>query len=170
MIDLVHLYYGDGKGKTTAAMGLALRASGRGKKVTIAQFLKSDDSGERIAWKNIPNVTVLDIPQVIKFVMAMNDAEKAQAAAEMRAILEQAVTTESDLMVLDELGSVVNTGLMTAEEVLAALDRCPAEREIVMTSYFSVPALFERADYVTEMKKMKHPFDKGAKARIGVEW
>lgn len=169
---MVHLYTGDGKGKTTCAMGLALRMAGRGKRVVIAQFLKGGGSGERLAFEALPNVTLIPVPEQIKFVFAMSGEEKAEAAAEMQKILQAAarLAASCDMLVLDEICGAVSTGLIPPEEVTALLDGCPEALEVVLTGRDPVPELVRRATYVTEMKKRKHPFDQGAAAREGIEF
>ena len=152
---MIHLYCGDGKGKTTAAMGLALRMAGRGKPVVIAQFLKGADSGERYALSLLPKVTLLPAPEPIKFSFQLTQAE---AAARKEAC---------GLLVLDEVCAAVNTGLLPLERVLACLDRVSCE--VVLTGRDPVPELWERADYITEMEKLRHPYDRGIAARPGVE-
>lgn len=170
---MVHIYCGDGKGKTTCAMGLAVRSAGRGNRVVIAQFLKDGNSGERISFERFDNVKLLPVPDKIKFIFTMTEEEKAQTRAEMTALFEQAAgyvrRGECDLLVLDEMCSAVTTGMVPLELVTAFLDEGhPAE--VVMTGRDPEPALQERADYITEMRKVKHPFDQGKPARIGVEW
>ena len=170
---MIHLYCGDGKGKTTAAFGLALRWAGRGGRAVIAQFLKGADSGERYAMAHVPGVTLLPVPETIKFVFAMDEEEKAAARAESRALLAGALAALEGgcgLAVLDECCGALSTGMLTEEEVLAFLDRCPPEAEVVLTGREPPRALLERAGYVTEMVKRKHPYDRGVQARIGVEW
>lgn len=170
---MVHIYCGDGKGKTTCAMGLAVRSAGRGNRVVIAQFLKDGNSGERISFERFDNVKLLPVPDKIKFIFTMTEEEKAQTRAEMTSLFEQAAgyvrRGECDLLVLDEMCSAVTTGMVPLELVTAFLDEGhPAE--VVMTGRDPEPALQERADYITEMRKVKHPFDQGKPARIGVEW
>lgn len=171
---MIHIYCGDGKGKTTCAFGLALRAAGRGRKVVIAQFLKSGDSGERDAIAHVPGVTLLPAPEQVKFTFLMNEEEKAACAVQLKRTLEQVAAQvkagECGLAVLDECCGALSTGMLTEEEVLAFLDRCPPEAEVVLTGREPPRALLERAGYVTEMVKRKHPYDRGVQARIGVEW
>lgn len=169
---MVHIYCGDGKGKTTCAMGLATRAAGHGRKVVIAQFLKSGNSGERVTFEGLPNVTCLPVPETMKFVFAMSEEEKAQTSAQMTASFEKAVQLgrESDLLVLDELNSAISTGMVPLERVTAFLDSKPESLEVVITGRDPAPELQERADYITEMRKVKHPFDRGLNAREGIEW
>jgi cob(I)alamin adenosyltransferase len=169
---MLHIYCGDGKGKTTCAMGLAVRAAGHGRKVVVAQFLKGDNSGERAVLEALPNVNCLPVPQTIKFVFAMDDEEKTQAHAQMTAAFARAAELgrESDLLVLDELCGAISTGMVPLEQVLAFLDSCPESLEVVITGRDPAPELQERADYITEMKKIKHPFDRGINGREGIEW
>lgn len=169
---MVHIYCGDGKGKTTCAMGLAVRAAGHGRKVVVAQFLKGNNSGERAVLESLPTVNCLPVPETIKFIFAMDEQEKAQARAQMTAAFTRAVEAgrDSDLLVLDELCGAITTGMVPLEEVLAFLDSRPEQLEVVITGRDPAPELQERADYITEMRKIKHPFDKGVNAREGIEW
>ena len=169
---MLHIYCGDGKGKTTCAMGLAVRAAGHGRKVVVAQFLKGSNSGERAVLAGLPNVNCLPVPETIKFIFMMNDQEKAEARTEMTGSFHQAVelSKNCDLLVLDELCGAISTGMVTLEDVLSFLDNRPETLEVVITGRDPAPELQERADYITEMCKRKHPFDKGLNAREGIEW
>lgn len=169
---MLHIYCGDGKGKTTCAMGLAVRAAGHGRKVVVAQFLKGDNSGERAVLESLPNVNCLSVPKTIKFIFTMSEQEKAETRAQTSAAFAQAteVSRSADLLVLDELCGAISTGMVPLEEVLAFLDSRPETLEVVITGRDPDPELQKRADYITEMKKVKHPFDKGISAREGVEW
>lgn len=171
---MIHIYCGNGKGKSTCAFGLALRAAGRGRRVTIAQFLKGSDSGERIALSTLPGVTLLDVPERVRFTFRMSEEERAEAAERSRALLTRvaALTAagECDMVVLDECCGALNAGLLPLEEVTAFLDTCPPGVEVVLTGRNPPEELVDRADYVTRMEKVKHPFDRGIKARKGVEW
>lgn len=169
---MVHLYCGEGKGKTTAAMGLALRMAGRGKRVVVAQFLKGEDSGERRALALLPQVTLLPLPERVKFSFQLTPEEREAERARYLALAERARTLgarpDCGLLVLDEACAAVNTGLLPLEEVLSCLDR--AAGEVVLTGRDPHPALVGRADYITEMGKLRHPFDLGTAARPGVEY
>lgn len=170
---MTHVYCGDGKGKTTCAMGLALRCAGRGGRVTVAQFLKNGDSGERYALESMENVALLPVAEVTKFVFQMTDEEKRELAEKMAALFEQAADMvrrgECDMLVLDELCSAISTGMVPLERVTAFLDEGHAA-EIAITGRDPAQTLIDRADYVTQMRKVKHPYDKGEPARKGVEW
>ena len=169
---MLHIYCGDGKGKTTCSMGLAVRAAGHGRSVVVAQFLKGGNSGERVVLESLPSVNCIPVPETIKFVFAMNEQEKTEARAQMTGAFKQAVAASrsSDLLVLDELCSAISTGMVPLETVLDFLDNCPEQLEVVITGRDPAPELQERADYITEMRKIKHPFDKGVNAREGIEW
>lgn len=170
---MVHIYCGDGKGKTTCAMGLAARAAGRGNRVVIAQFLKDSDSGERLSLAALPGVTVLEVPDKMKFVFVMSEAEKGAEQARQTALFRRAadlaLAGECELLVLDEMCSAVTTGMVDAALVAEFLDSRPEGLEVVMTGRDPDAALQDRADYITEMKKIRHPYDKGVPSRVGVE-
>lgn len=167
---MLHIYFGDGKGKTTAALGLALRAAGRGERVAVAQFLKGADSGERAALALLPQVTLLPVPRSVKFLFAMTPAERQAEALRCRALLKlaQQAGADSFLLVLDEACGAVEAGLLSAEELLSCLDGLTCE--VVLTGRNPDPRLLERADYVTRMEKLRHPFDRGISARPGIEF
>lgn len=169
---MLHIYCGDGKGKTTCSMGLAVRAAGHGRKVVVAQFLKGGNSGERAILAHLPTVTCIPVPETTKFIFMMDEQEKASTRAEATASFQTAVelSQNADLLILDELCGAISTDMIPLETVLAFLDRCPEQLEVVITGRDPVPELQERADYITEMKKIKHPFDQGVNAREGIEW
>ena len=167
---MVHIYHGDGKGKTTAAMGLALRMAGRGKRVVVAQFLKGEDSGERLALAQLPGVELLPLPDCLPFTFQLTQQqreEEQQRYASMLGRLSK-LAAQADLMVLDEVCDAVDCGLVELEDVLKLLDGCSGE--VVLTGRQGQSELLSRADYVTRMGKEKHPFDRGVEARKGVEW
>ena len=161
---MLHLYCGNGKGKTTAAMGLALRAAGRGKRVVIAQFLKGADSGERLALARLPQVTLLPVPDAVKFSFRMSEAQRYQDLLK----LISRTARGCFLLVLDEACAAVNTGLLPLEDLLACLDSL--ECEVVLTGRDPAPELMERADYITSMEAGRHPFEQGITAREGIEF
>ena len=169
---MIHIYYGDGKGKTTAAMGLALRMAGRGCGVVIAQFLKGGDSGERLALAQLPRVTLLPVPEQVKFTFQLSPAERETEGRRALALLEEAARLASSpdcgLLVLDEVCDGVNTGLLPLEALLQTLDSLPCE--VVLTGRDPHPELLARAHYLTCCSKVRHPFDQGTPARPGVEF
>jgi len=175
---LIQIYTGDGKGKTTAAFGLALRAAGQGNKVLIYQFLKppSLDIGERFALQLGAvriRVESLDVPW--DMAKSFNDEK---AIAKMRAaisdILERIAQTAEkrfyDCVILDEIVFCLSKGLAKLEDVKKIIDRRDNRVEIVLTGRGATEELIKMADLVTEMKNIKHPFDKGITARRGIEF
>lgn len=171
---LVHLYWGDGKGKTTAAMGLAVRMLGRGRRVLLLQFLKGNGSGERAALSLLPGFSALDGPDRIKFSVEMNETEREETRRLCRELLRQAEDRcgrgGCDLLILDEVCDAVGEGFLTAEQVADFIDRKPETLELVLTGHSLPPELAGRADYITEMKKVRHPYDRGVTARWGIEY
>lgn len=171
---LVHLYFGDGKGKTTAAVGLGLRAFGRNKKILMVQFLKDYDSGEIIALENFSdNFFILKGEPVIKFFDYMSKTEKEKTIKEQYQLfntaIETAFTKNYDLIILDELIDAVNLGIIGMNEVCGFIKSKPESLEIVITGHNPSVDFFEICDYITEIKKIKHPYENGVNARIGIE-
>ncbi len=171
---MIHIYYGDGKGKTTAAVGLALRAAGSKMKVMFVQFLKTEFSGERNVLKELENVTVTSCPTELKFTVDMTDSEKQQTAVIFRGVFERsaaaALSERYDMIVLDEIFDIMNEGMLGEAQVLEFITNAPNSIEIVMTGHNPSQRFIDEADYVTEMKKIKHPYDKGLTGRIGIEF
>lgn len=166
---LVHLYWGDGKGKTTAAMGLALRALGHGQRVVIVQFLKDGASGELEGLRRLGAV-VLSGPAGLPFVFQMTTEERAAARAAMDEYLRQALALPCDLLVLDEACAAWELEMVDPDALQSAVLERPAGREVVLTGRSPAPWMQEAADYSTEMRCHRHPFDKGTPARVGVEY
>jgi cob(I)alamin adenosyltransferase len=169
---LLHLYIGDGKGKTTAAVGLTVRAAGRGKKTLFAQFLKSGETGELASLGKL-GTRIIRSARRFGFTFQMDDTEKDCCGAEQRRILAEiagAVQEEGwDLLVLDEVLDALNSGLIGEAAFRSFLEALPPEPEIAITGRNPPAWLMEQADYITEMKKRKHPFDRGIPARTGIE-
>lgn len=169
-----HIYYGDGKGKTTAAVGLAVRAAGSKMKVLFVQFLKTEFSGERHILSHTENVTLTFCPLELKFTFEMNDKEKAQASKVFKGIFDSAVTTalteKYDMVVLDEVFEAINAHMLSESEVFEFIANAPASMEIVMTGHNPPQRFKDCADYITEFKKIKHPYDRGITGRIGIEF
>lgn len=169
-----HIYYGDGKGKTTAAIGLAVRAAGSKMKVLFVQFLKTEFSGERHILSHTKNVTLTFCPLELKFTFDMDDKEKAQAAKIFKGIFDNAVTTalteKYDMVVLDEVFEAINAHMLSESEVYEFITNAPSSMEIVMTGHNPPQKFMDCADYITEFKKIKHPYDRGITGRIGIEF
>lgn len=169
---MIHLYHGDGKGKTTAAVGLTVRAAGSGMRVLFVQFFKNGSSSEVGVLSSLPQVDVL-IPKVwygrYKKMTEEQQEEIRQCYSQLiRDVAQRA--GDYDLIVLDEAVSAYNYGMFDHEDFIGMLREWKDSREAVLTGRDPAPELKEVADYVTEMKKEKHPFDSGVIARKGIEF
>ena len=147
---LVQIYCGDGKGKTTAAIGAAVRAAGRGYRVLVARLLKTDDSGEVKGLVHIPGITVLPC-----------DRNMALGAGGEEPY---------DMLVLDEAIGACNLGFVDESGLIKALKEKPASLEVILTGRCPSEALQDQADYITEMIMRRHPYERGIGAREGIEY
>lgn len=172
MPGLIHIYCGDGKGKTTASLGLALRAAGSGKKVLLLQFFKDGKSSEFASLAHVPGIEVIPQTRTFGFSWTLSGEEKAEAKAYYSDLLEDAFRkgADFDLLVLDEAMSACSAGMIGEARLLALLGEKPEGLEVVLTGRDPSQALLDAADYVTEMKKIKHPYEKGVAARRGIEY
>ena len=171
---LIHIYCGDGKGKTSAAIGLAVRAAGRGKRVLFARFLKNEDSGELEALVSIPGIEICNSDRSFGFYRTLDEETRQEAKDQYSALFDrvrQKIAKEQwDVLVLDELAAAYRYEILTPGEVLSFLKNKPEVLEIVMTGRDPAKELLELADYVSEIRKIRHPFDKGILAREGIEY
>ena len=172
----MQIYTGDGKGKTTAAFGLALRAAGQGNKVLVCQFLKPAtlNVGERAALRGTEiKIESLDaqwdMSKSTKDEKQTKEAKKAIHAV-LEKIAEAAEKRVYDLIILDEIVFCLSQGLAKIEDIRNVIENKDAQVEIILTGRGATKELIEIADLVTEMKNIKHPFDKGIKARRGIEF
>ena len=169
---LVQVYTGDGKGKTTAAVGLAVRAVGAGMRVAFVQFVKGGPRSSELGVLEGLGVRVERPAERSTGLLGdgLDDDDRA-AASRAWAIARDAIGSgEYDLVVCDELNVAIAYGLVDEDEALAALDARPAHVEVVLTGRGARGAVIERADLVTEMTLRKHPFDCGVPARKGIEF
>ena len=166
----IHLYCGDGKGKTSAALGLLLRAAGAGLRVTLACFLKSGGSSEFAVLDALPAVTVLPMPAQLKFLWDMTAQEKAACRQATQAMWQSAIQAPCDVLILDELCGALEGGMLEEEAVLSFLRQKPPAQEIVITGRTPSPALVALSDYVSQIRCVRHPFDQGQEARKGIEY
>lgn len=169
---LIHVYTGNGKGKTTAALGLALRASGHGMKVYIIQFMKGRiDYGELKACQDNPNITIEQFgrPQFVdRGSPEPEDIEFAEQAMERA---EEVLTGgEHDIVILDEVNVALDFNLIQLNDVLDLIGKKPEHVELVLTGRKAHPEISRMADYVTEMLPVKHPYDQGQPGRKGIEF
>lgn len=175
----VHIYCGEGKGKTTAAVGLAVRLAGSGGRAVIVRFLKNDNSGEVAGLRQIEGVTVIPCEKSFGFTWQMSDEQKREAAEVYALLLERAAAESMQLcqssdkpvlLVLDEVCAAVSSGLLSERAVTDLLDARPENLEVVLTGRAPADGFLKRADYISQIEKVRHPFDDGLAARKGTEY
>ena len=169
---LVHIYCGDGKGKTTTGMGLCVRAAGYGYRVLIYQFMKNNRTSERKVLEKVENITIVDGLEEEKFSFQMTEEEKKERrqfyAQQLKMVTEKARDEQFD--VLFGRGDLyIRAGLLDEALVLDFLDHKPEKLEVILTGQGPDEELLARADYVSEICMRKHPFQKGQPARDGIE-
>ncbi len=175
------IYTGEGKGKTTASMGLALRAAGAGLGVAFIQFDKGYSNQEHYAERHslrlIPNIDLYPtgcerIQKDGKFRFGVQPEDRAEAERALRIVSRVIAERKHQVVVLDEINVALHIGLVTMEEVMAIIGLHAADPffELLMTGRYAKPEVMEHADLVTEMTKVKHYFDQGLFARRGIEF
>ncbi len=171
---LVHIYCGDGKGKTTASVGAAIRAAGNEKKVVIKRFLKNDHSGEVEVLKQIPGITVLPCTRQFGFSWKMSQEEKEEAKKYYGKELEKAWKTawdqDADMLILDEAVGACGLGFIKEDRLLKLIENKPEKLEVILTGRNPSKELLAAVDYVTEMVMRSHPYTRGIPARKGIEY
>jgi cob(I)alamin adenosyltransferase len=170
----VHIYTGHGKGKTTAALGLGLRAAGHGLRVCMVQFLKSAASGELESVRRIgPHFTIHRFEKPRDFFWKLTDGQKAEVKLEVGRAFAFARQTGlgggCDILILDEVLGALGNGLLELERLLELVRMKPDGLEIVMTGRDAPPELIDAADLVTEMNEIKHYYRQGVPSRDGIE-
>jgi len=168
---LIQVYTGDGKGKTTAALGLALRAAGRNLKVLIVQFMKKWDYGELYSLTLIPNITLKAFGTgkfIFKGKVRKIDYQEAQKAFNLG--IEAMQSKNYNLVIFDELNVALYFELLCLSKVVEQLKQKPPEVEVVITGRKAPEEIINIADLVTEMVEIKHPYQKGIPAREGIEY
>lgn len=170
----LHIYCGDGKGKTTAAIGLAVRAAGAGMRVHFAQLLKGGESSELAVLKMIPNLTVERCDEDYGFSFAMSEEEKKQITQCHNRILTNALGMmergEAGLLILDEFNAAYARRLVDRALAERLVLQKPEAAELVLTGRDPAPCFIAAADYVSKIKAVKHPFEHGITARKGIEY
>lgn len=180
---MIQIYHGEGKGKTTAAIGLCVRAVGNNIPVIFSQFLKNDSSGEIDILRNLPGLTVIH-PRVFHgFVKNMTEAELEETKKDNERMLNEIIAKAKllvdtakglddicGLLVMDEALHAMNAGLLSEQKVVEFLKTVPKNFEVVITGYHPSEQLVALADYVSNVTKEKHPFDQGISARKGIEY
>jgi cob(I)alamin adenosyltransferase len=168
---LVIVYTGHGKGKTTAALGLVFRALGRGTAVAVVQFIKGKwKTGERLFAQTLPQLTFLVMGRGFTWDSDDLSRDRTAAVAAWQESERLIAAGAHPVVVLDELTYVLNYGFVPVDDVVACLRARPAHVSVVITGRNAPAALLDAADTVTEMVKLKHPFDQGAKATLGIDY
>lgn len=166
----IQVYTGNGKGKTTAAFGLALRAAGAGSRVYIAQFLKGRKYSEHSLLKRLSDLITLKQYGRKRFIGDQIELEDVQIALEgLNEIRKIMATGKYQLIILDEANIAVHYNLFSVDDLIKLIDSKPDDVELVITGRYANPKIIEKADLVTEMKEIKHYYRKGVKARVGIE-
>lgn len=171
----VQIYTGDGKGKTTAAVGLGVRAAGNGFTVFMVQFLKSSYTGElKVAEMLKPYFNIFRFEKKRGFFWTLNEEEKKELQVEIKEALkfcfESAKEKKCDVLIMDEIMGALHNKLVTVEEILEVIDNKPEGMEIILTGRNAPEELVARANLVTEMKEIKHYYAEGVPARKGIEF
>lgn len=171
----VQVYTGDGKGKTTAALGLGLRAVGRNYRVIMFQFLKGCTSGELESVSAFPSdkFKIIRLAETEKFISSMTEEEKnslkKRLQHEIKQVYDVMESKACELLILDEIMAAYHAGLLEVSEIAALIDAKPSGMELILTGRSASQEILDKADLVTEMRCIKHYMDKGVKARAGIE-
>jgi cob(I)alamin adenosyltransferase len=166
----VHIYTGNGKGKTTAALGLAIRAAGAGLKVFMAQFVKGGQYSELHTLQRLSDrITVeqFGLPRFLNGKPSAPDIEAAHKGVEK--LKSSIVSGKFDMVIVDEGNVAVTYGLISKQDLLDLIDMKPENMELIITGRDALPEIIDKADLVTEMKAVKHYFNNGVDARVGIE-
>jgi cob(I)alamin adenosyltransferase len=171
----VQIYYGTGKGKTTAAVGQGLRAAGRGLKVFMVQFMKTPDSGEVKAIQRLePDFKVFHFEKERGFFWTLNEEEQKELRQDILNALQFVKKVLSahqcDVLILDEILATLEVGLITRAQLVEILEERPEEMELILTGRMLPGEIANYADYITEMQQIRHPYEKGIPARLGIEY
>lgn len=171
---LLHIYCGDGKGKTTAAIGLAIRAVGAGMRVHMIQLLKGSDSAEIEVLRGIPGITLERCDRNYGFVWNMTDDDKRDITECHSQLLEKGYSLvrsgETDMLIIDEFNAAYRHELLDREEAKKFLTEKPGNAELIITGRDPAQVFLDSADYVSEIKCVKHPYSRGINARRGIEF
>jgi len=167
----IQVYTGNGKGKTTAALGLALRAAGAGMKVFIAQFVKGQEYSEAIAVReHLPSISIKQYGRDCFIVNAPTQDDIDAARKGLEEVSALISSGEYDMLVLDEANIAIYYNLFSSAELIELLKRKPEPMEIIITGRYACPEILEAADLITEMKEVKHYYMEGVQARKGIEY
>ena len=172
---MIQIYYGDGKGKTTAAIGQGVRAVGAGLTVFMIQFLKTYPSAEMEALRSLgERFRLFRFEHPHGFTFQLTEEERLTLKKDVQEAVAFAGETiaagSADVLILDEILGAVREGLVEEETLLTIMENCPRNMELILTGRPLTERIAEKADYVTEMQKKKHPMDQGVSARKGIEF
>ncbi len=174
MSGLIHIYTGDGKGKTTAAIGLTIRALSNDMRVVFCQFMKGDSSSELKILKTLDNIDFVFCSTNFGFVWNMDEEEKERAKTaytnQFQEAIKKAIDLKANLLVLDEFNSAYELSFIDNNIALDFLKNKPYDLEIVLTGRNPKEELLSLADYISNIQSQKHPFEKGINARKGIEY
>lgn len=171
---LLHIYCGDGKGKTTAATGLAVRAAGCGMRVLFVRFLKNENSGELAILDEIRQIEVVHLSKSFGFFKMLKPEEQEEAKKLYSDLWDEAIqrvkTGEYDMLVMDEFAAAYQYDMIAHDKAVKFLKERPQGLEVVLTGRNPASEILEMADYISEIKKIKHPYEQGITARRGIEY
>ncbi len=170
MEGLIQVYTGNGKGKTTAALGLVVRAAGSGLRSFVGQFLKTKKTSEYIALSRFQDLITIEPFGRGRFVRQITPEDKELAQRGWERCLQVLGTNDYDIIVMDELNVALHLGLLPIREILKGLEKRSTKVEIIITGRWAPKELIEMADLVTEMREIKHYYRQGIKARRGIEY
>ncbi|MCM1314780.1 MAG: cob(I)yrinic acid a,c-diamide adenosyltransferase [Prevotella sp.] len=165
---ILHIYHGNGKGKTTAAVGLAIRAAGAGLNVMFMQFLKNGNSSENEILKQIKNINICCCDVCNKFTFRMNDTEKKFVTEKHNDMINRAFRSYADIIILDEFLDAYNKNMI--DRKISGNMILSDQREIILTGRNPAEIFLEKADYISEINAIRHPYEKGITARKGIEY
>ena len=165
----IQVYTGNGKGKTTAALGIALRAACAGNRIFIGQFMKGQDYSELKATEYLPHLDLEQFGDICFILGEPSEQDRADAQKGLLRMKEILVSGEYDIVIFDELNTALHFSLISVEEALGVLDMKPERAEVILTGRYAPQEIIDRADLVTEMLEIKHYYNKGVDARAGIE-
>jgi len=165
----IQVYTGNGKGKTTAALGIALRAACAGNRIFIGQFMKGQDYSELKATEYLPHLDLEQFGDICFILGEPSEQDRADAQKGLLRMKEILVSGEYDIVIFDELNTALHFSLISVEEALGVLDMKPERAEVILTGRYAPQEIIDRADLVTEMLEIKHYYNKGVDARVGIE-
>jgi cob(I)alamin adenosyltransferase len=167
---MIQVYTGEGKGKTTAALGLALRSAGAGLKVYICQFLKGKNYSELVSLKKFKNIKVEQFGTRCFIRKAPTPKDIELACAGLKAARQALRAKNYNVVILDEINIALKLKLLNLKDVLGIIKNTPKKTELILTGRYAHPAIIKLADLVSDIKEVKHYYNRGIKARRGIEF